>query len=59
MKKNKPMGRASRQMRLPLPNRQPLVGLPSSTRSELLDAVAQLLVQAEKVERPTKEAEDE
>ena len=35
------------QLVLGLPNRQPLRGLPAAQRAELLDVIAQMLLQAE------------
>ena len=46
-------------MRLLLPDRRPVIGLPGPAQAELLDVIAQLLLQAESLERATKEVEDE
>lgn len=59
-KKRKQGAQGPAQLKLWLPDREPLAGLPAPARAELLDVIAQLLLQTEIAERPpAKEDEDE
>ncbi len=59
MAKDKPRANRPKQLRLLLPDRRPIVGLPAPARMELLDVIAQLLLQAESLERAPKEVDGE
>ena len=59
MAKTKRSTRAPQQLNIQLSDRRPLAGLSARVQAELLDVIAQLLLQAERLDRPGEEKGDE